>query len=611
MKESHIEGLANHNGPESGVGSRKAVSEAMTGESTGGVLSPENKINSGMPMLLSETEGNIVMDDKGECMTNPAGSETSGMYGNSMCENRESLCSSLKDGNKECAGKNNLQKPAIDGHRRSDSSILPTKSPNKVPKQGAAEAAEGRGLTKGRAGQQNIQRTQSRANEMSNALSRIRQAARRNKGERFTALLHHMTLERLRAAFLGIKRNAAAGVDGVTWDGYEKDLEKNLQDLHTRIHRGAYRAKPSRRGYIPKSDGKQRPLGIATLEDKLVQRAVTDILNAIYEEDFLGYSYGFRPGRKAHEALDALTIGIHKKKVNWVLDADIRGYFQSINHEWLMKFVEYRISDKRILRLIRKWLKCGVIEEGKYTATEEGTPQGSSISPLLSNIYLHYVLDRWVQEWRKIKTKGDIIIVRWADDFVMGFQYRNDAEKFLKELQGRLKKYSLELHPEKTRLIRFGKYASENSKQEDGRTKPETFNFLGFTHYCGKRRNGEFIVKRKTMRKRLTEKLHEVKVELRKRMHHAISQQGSWLQSVVRGYFNYHAIPNNGQAIVRFRYYVTKLWYWTLRRRSQRNRMTWERMGQIVAQWLPPPRILHPWPEQRFAAMTQGKSRMR
>lgn len=489
----------------------------------------------------------------------------------------------------------------MNGRRQSDSPIIPAKLPNKVRDvQGTAEVVEGRGLTKGKAVQQNTFRTQCREKDVPNALHRIRQAAIRNKGEKFTALLHHITPERLRSAFLGIKRKAAAGVDGVTWHWYEEDLDNNLQDLHARIHRGAYRARPSRRKYIPKSDGRQRPLGIATLEDKIVQRAVTEVLSAIYETDFLGFSYGFRPGRLAHEALGALAVGIHRKKVSWVLDADIRGYFDSINHECLVKFVERRVADGRILRLIKKWLKAGVIENGRFEATEEGTPQGASISPLLSNVYLHYALDIWVQNWRKREARGDVIIVRWADDFVMGFQYRDDAERFLKELRERFRKYSLELHPEKTRLIRFGRFASENCKRVDGRRKPETFNFLGFTHYCGVLRDGKFRVKRKTMRKRLTAKLQEVKAELRKRMHQSIRDQGSWLRSVVRGYFAYHAIPENWKAIGAFRIRVAQLWYRSLRRRSQRSRMTWERMGKIIAFWLPLARILHPWPEQRF-----------
>jgi RNA-directed DNA polymerase len=551
------------------------------------------------------------MSKKGERMSDPARSKTSCMHGNSMRENRESLHPSSEGGTEERAGKDKIPKPAMNGCRQSDRPILPTKLPNKVSKtNGAAEAVEGRGLTKGKAIQQNTSRTQGRIQDVPNALDRIRQAALKNKEGQFTALLHHITVERLYTAFLGIKKTAAAGVDGVTWHWYEEDLEANLRDLHARIKRGAYRAKPSRRVYIPKPDGRQRPLGIAALEDKVVQRAVAEVLNAIYEMDFLGFSYGFRIGRRAHEALDALAVGIRSKKVGWVLDADIRGYFDSINHECLMKFIKRRISDGRALRLIKKWLKAGVIEADKFTASEEGAAQGSSISPLLSNIYLHYVLDVWVQQWRKEKARGDVVIVRWADDFVMGFQYRDDAEKFLEELRERFREHSLELHPEKTRLIRFGRFARQGCKS-DGRSKPETFNFLGFTHYCGVSRSGKFMVKRKTMRKRFTAKLHEVKAELRKRMHQAISDQGSWLRSVVRGYFAYHAIPGNWKAIGSFRSQIVKLWYRTLRRRSQRTRLTWERMITLADQWLPLARILHPWPEQRFAAMTQGKSHVR
>jgi group II intron reverse transcriptase/maturase len=446
---------------------------------------------------------------------------------------------------------------------------------------------------------------------VSNALDHVRQAAIRNRKEKFTALLHHVTPERLTKAFFKIKKRARPGTDGVTWSQYEADLDNNIQELHARIHRGAYRAKPSRRAYIPKSDGHLRPLGIAALEDKIVQRAVVEVLNAIYEVDFLGFSYGFRPGRQAHEALDALAIAIQYKKVSWVLDADIRGYFDAINHEWLIKFLEHRIADQRILRLIKKWLRAGVVENGKWSANDGGSPQGASISPLLANIYLHYVLDLWAQQWRKKTAQGDMIIVRWADDFVVGFQNRQDAERFLKELQNRFDKFSLLLHPDKTRLIRFGRFARSNCKRCDGRRKPETFDFLGFTHYCGMSRNGRFMVKRKTMRKRFAAKLSDIKLELKKRMHLPIAEQGSWLRSVVRGYFNYHAIPGNGPAIGLFRFQVTKLWYKTLRRRSQRTKMTWEKIVKIVKHWLPPARILHPWPEQRFFATTQGRSPVR
>lgn len=432
-------------------------------------------------------------------------------------------------------------------------------------------------MTKENASQQNAHRTQGRESAPS-ALERIRQAAIRDRKQRFNALFHHVTEERLKQAFLKIKRNASPGTDGVTWERYEADLDRNIGDLHSRLQRGAYRVKPSRRAYIPKPDGRQRPLGIAALEDKIVQRAVTEVLNAIYEVDFLGFSYGFRPQRQAHVALDALAIGIRFKKISWVLDADIRGYFDAINHDWIVRFLEHRIADRRMLRLIRKWLKAGVIENGEWQASKEGSPQGASISPLLANIYLHYVLDLWVQQWRGRHARGDVIIVRWADDFVVGFQYEEDASRFKEELRDRLKKFSLELHPEKTRLIRFGRFASRDCVRFEGKRKPETFNFLGFTHYCGVNRNGKFMVRRVTLRKRLTAKLHEVKAELRQRMHQPIIEQGTWLASVVRGYFQYHAVPGNWHALGAFRTQCTRLWYKSLRRRSQKSRLNWDRM---------------------------------
>jgi group II intron reverse transcriptase/maturase len=396
----------------------------------------------------------------------------------------------------------------------------------------------------------------------------------------------------------------------VTWEQYEGDLEENLKDLHNRLHRGAYRAKPSRRAYIPKSDGRQRPLGIAALEDKIVQRVVAEVLNAIYEVDFLGFSYGFRRGRRAHEALDALAIGIRHWKISWILDADIRNYFGAINHDWMMRFLEHRIADKRMLRLIKKWLKAGVVEDGVWSANEDGSPQGASISPLLANVYLHYVLDLWAQQWRKRSARGDVIIVRWADDFVVGFQYESEARRFLADLRDRFREFSLELHPEKTRLIRFGRFARQDVRRLDGKKKPETFDFLGFTHYCGVNRNGKFQVGRKTMKKRFTAKLREIKAELRKRMHQELVQQGTWLQSVVRGYFVHHAIPGNFDTLRAFRTQVERHWRRTLRRRSQKTRLTWERMKKYTKVWIPRARILHPWPEQRFAAIIQGRSRM-
>ncbi len=608
MKEAYTEGPASRGGPESCAGARKDTGEALTGVHMGGVLSRDNRCKQGADdVVLSGRQHACAR--KGEGTGNPARSKTSSTYGNSVRENREIPCLPFEDGPKGRAGKVNSRNPAMNGQGKSDNPIVPAKLPNKAG-QPAAEAAEERGLTKENASQLNTHRTQCRESAP-NALERIREAAIRNKGQRFTALFHHITEERLRQAFLKIKRKASPGTDGVTREQYEADLERNVQDLHARLQRGAYRAKPSRRAYIPKADGRQRPLGIAALEDKIVQRAVTEVLNAIYEVDFLGFSYGFRPGRRAHAALDALAIGIRFKKISWILDADIRGYFDAINHDWMIRFLEHRIADERMLRLIKKWLKAGVIENGEWKASEEGSPQGASISPLLANIYLHYVLDLWVQQWRRRQARGDVIIVRWADDFVVGCQYEDEASRFKEALRDRLQKFSLELHPEKTRLIRFGRFARRDCKRFDGRGKPETFNFLGFTHYCGVNLKGKFMVGRLTQRKRLTAKLHEVKAELRERMHHSILEQRDWLTSVIRGYFAYHAVPGNWAALGSFRTQCTRLWFKTLRRRSQKSRLTWDRMKELAKAWLPPARILHPWPEQRFDVFIRGRSRMR
>jgi group II intron reverse transcriptase/maturase len=446
---------------------------------------------------------------------------------------------------------------------------------------------------------------------LQSAQQRIRQAACRDKGLRFTALWHHVyNFDRLWGAYFGLKRNAAPGVDGETWQHYGENLETNLQALADRLKRGAYRAKPVRRAYIPKADGRQRPLGVTALEDKIVQRAVVEVLNAIYETDFLGFSYGFRPGRNPHNALDALYVGIMRKKVNWVLDADIRGFFDAIDHGWLMKFIEHRVADQRVLRHIKKWLNAGVIEDGKRTQAEVGAPQGGSISPLLANVYLHYVFDLWVHQWRKKHAHGDMIIVRFADDFATGFQYREDAERFLENLRERVRKFHLELHPEKTRLIEFGRYAARNRKRV-GAGKPESFDFLGFTHSCDKTRNGKFIVLRQTMRDRMCAKLHELKSELRRRMHRPIPEVGQWLRSVMRGHFQYYAVPRNQRKLHAFKYQVYRLWLRVLRQRSQRHRMTGERMNRLSARWLPPVHVLHPYPEQRLRVMTRGRSPVR
>jgi group II intron reverse transcriptase/maturase len=422
---------------------------------------------------------------------------------------------------------------------------------------------------------------------------------------RFTALLHHIyNLETLRIAYFSLRKEAAPGVDRETWRHYGETLEDRLQDLSHRLKRGAYRAKPVRRVYIPKTDGRMRPLGVPALEDKIVQRAVVEVLNAIYETDFLGFSYGFRPGRSQHQALDALYTGLLTRKVNWVLDVDIRGFFDAISHEWLVKFVEHRIADRRVVRLIQKWLNAGVLEDGKRIRTEEGTPQGGSASPLLANIYLHYVFDLWIQAWRRKLAHGDVIVVRFADDIVLGFQQQADAEQFRAELGERMRQFNLELHPEKTRLLEFGPFAI-NGRKWRGEGKPETFNFLGFTHICVKKRsNGRFTVMRQTVRQRLQAKLNEVKAELQRRMHEPIPEQGKWLRAVVGGHIRYYGVPMNQSALAIFRFRVGWLWQRSLSRRSQKGRVPWDRMRRLIARWLPLPVVCHPYPLRRMGVIT-------
>src|SRR5580704_17107204 len=481
---------------------------------------------------------------------------------------------------------------------KSDSAIVAEKPTNKV-EQSTAEPAEPRAEAEENASQQSTCRAQHRES-VSQALRRIRQAARQRKKEKFTALFHHLTTDLLEDAYNEVKNDAAAGVDGLTWKEYDVKLERNLKDLHTRLHRGAYRALPSRRVYIPKPDGRQRPLAVAALEDKIVQRATVAVLNAIYEEDFLGFSYGFRPGRGAHDALDALAVGISSRRVNFILDADIRSFFDEVSKDWLIRFVEHRIGDKRIIRLIQKWLKAGILEDGIVAVSDKGTGQGAVISPILANVYLHYVLDLWAERWRRREATGDMIIVRYADDFIVGFQHEEDARRFLDTMRQRLQEFALSLHPEKTRLIEFGRLAAENRKRR-GLGKPETFTFLGFVFVCGKSRRGKFLIKRKTRRDRMRVKLQAIKQELRRRMHQSIPEQGRWLKQVVTGYFNYHAVPTNGPTLTAFRFHVTNLWRRTLRRRSQKDWTTKERTARLANDWLPKPRILHPWPDARFA----------
>src|SRR6202051_3127916 len=489
------------------------------------------------------------------------------------------------------------------GPGKSDRCAVPEKSPNKAG-QPVAEGREGRCLPKGTLPQQNASRTPSRSNAPS-ALEGVRQAARKDRKIRFTALLHHIyNLETLRMAYFRLKREAAPGVDGETWRHYGEQLERNLQDLSERLRRGAYRAKPVRRVFIPKADGRQRPLGVPALEDKIVQRAAVEVLNAIYETDFLGFSYGLRPRRSQHQSLDALYTGLLTKKVNWVLDLDIKGFFDGLSHEWLVKFVEHRVADRRVVRLIQKWLNAGVLEDGKRTRVEEGTPQGGSASPLLANVYLHYVFDLWVQAWRQKRAHGDVIVVRFADDIVVGFQSKTDAERFRAELTERMRKFNLEVHPEKTRLLEFGPFAIQN-RQRRGEGKPETFNFLGFTHICVKKRsNGMYTVLRQTIRKRLQSKLSEVKAELQRRMHEPIPEQGKWLQAVVRGHIRYYGVPSNTPALRLFWFQVGRLWHRALSRRSQKGRVLWDRMRRLITRWLPLPTVCHPYPLRRMGVIT-------
>jgi RNA-directed DNA polymerase len=484
------------------------------------------------------------------------------------------------------------------GRGKSDSAIVAVNPTNKAERS-AVEAGEPRAEAKGNASQHRTRRTPSRAS-VTPVLERIRRTARERKKEKFTALLHHVSVAHFEAAFFELKEHAAAGVDGMTWRAYEQDLERNLEDLHARVHRGAYRPLPSRRVYIPKSDGRQRPLAIAALEDKIVQRATAAVLNAIYEEDFLGFSYGFRPRRGAHDAMDALVVGIERRRVNVILDADIRSFFDTVSQEWLIRFVEHRVGDKRIIRLIQKWLRAGVLEDGVVSVSEQGTAQGAVISPLLANIYLHYALDLWANSWRRHEAAGDMIIVRYADDFIVGFEHEGDARRFLDAMRVRLQEFALSLHPEKTRLIEFGRHAEENRRRR-GLGKPETFNFLGFTFICGKSRAGKFLIKRKSRRDRVRAKLKEVRRALRRCMHQSITQQAKWLRQVVRGYFNYHAVPTNNRALAGFRDEVIKGWWRALSRRSQRSSLGWEQMKKLANEWLPQPHTLHPWPNQRFA----------
>lgn len=497
-------------------------------------------------------------------------------------------------------GKDQIRNPNMDVPEESDRVAVSRKSSNKA-EAGACEAAESlerRTRAKENAGRSSTDSTQS-GRTVSPGLERVREKAKEEKGARFTALLHHLSVDLLRASFRKLQKDAAPGVDGMRWKEYETGLEERLADLHSRVHRGTYRAQPSRRVYIPKPDGRQRPLGVAALEDKIVQQAVVEILNAIYEDDFLGFSYGFRPGRSAHDAWDALSVALQFEKVGWVLDADIRSFFDQMSHEWTMEFVQRRVADPRLLRLIRKWLTAGVSEDGEWSETTVGTPQGAVISPLLANIYLHYVLDEWAHAWRQ-QAAGEMFVIRYADDAVFCFQHRAEAERFRKELGERLAAHGLELHPEKTRLIEFGRYA-ESNRRDRGQGPPETFDFLGFTHICGRSREGKFQVKRRTMGKRMRAVLLRIKQELRRRMHEPVVRVGAWLKQVVSGYYRYHCVPGNLPQMARYRHRVELLWRRALRNRGGKRKPSWRKLIPLFERWLPYARVLHPYPRERFS----------
>lgn len=456
---------------------------------------------------------------------------------------------------------------------------------------------EPREVPKGNARPSAKLRAQHRA-RLEDALGRVRKAAARDKTLRFTTLWHHVyDLDRLRETFYRLRKDGAAGPDKVHWREYEANLEANLLDLSSRLRRGAYHAKPVRRVYIPKADGRQRPLGIPALEDKLVQRVTAEVLQAIYETEFRDSSYGFRPGRNQHQALDALSLAI-MKRVSWVLDADIRAFFDTIDHARLMQMLELRIADTRVLRQIKEWLTAGVLEDGTVQETDEGTPQGGSISPLLGNIYLHYAFDLWAECWRRQYARGEVTYFRFADDVVVCFQYREDAERFHAGMRERLAKFHLELHSEKTRLLEFGRFAAQN-RQKQGEGKPETFTFLGFTHFCGLNRKGNFTVLRKSARKKVTAKMKELAGELRRRITEPIEVIGKWLRQVLEGHYQYYAVPRNIAALKWFRKQLTYIWKKTLSRRSQKGYVNWEKMNVLAEEWLPHPRILHPYPGSR------------
>lgn len=606
MKVRYRKGLANHPGPESCGGAREGVVEALTGESAGQPLSREIR-QSGAPTLLSEAEGHIGEGATREPSTSPTRSKTLSMRRSSPnrnCEISSAPAVKLAAGG---SGKALGRTPDIHAGEKSDACVVPMNDPNKgaASKPAQAEGPEGRRAAKRNTEALPAPRTQRRT-RASMGLDGVREAARAAKAAgtevRFTALLHHITPQLLRDSFMKLKRDAAAGVDGVRWREYEEGLDERIGKLWDAVHSGRYRALPSRRVYIPKADGKQRPLGIAALEDKIVQQAVVTVLTPIYEANFLGFSYGFRPGRNQHQALDAVVVGMQTKRVNWVLDADIKAFFDTVDHAWMMRFLEHRIGDTRVLRLIRKWLTAGVVENGHKTDVRVGTPQGAVISPLLANIYLHYVFDLWAHRWRGRHARGDVMIVRYADDSVLGFESKSDVDRFIEDMKVRFAQFGLTLNEDKTRVLQFGRFAAQ-ARAKQGLAKPPTFDFLGFTHICGaSRSNGWFQLKRLTSAKRMRARLKAIREALMRRMHEPIPVVGRWLRRVVQGYFNYHAVPGNVDRLDAFRKDVSRAWLHALRRRGQRGRMPWARFVRLIERYLPRARVLHPYPHQRFAS---------
>jgi len=465
-----------------------------------------------------------------------------------------------------------------------------------------AESLEERRLAKRNPGKQSTDRTQDRE-AVDHALNRIRKAVRRDRGKRLTTLWHHVYSEAtLREAYRKLNPTSSPGVDGQSWQDYGEGLDDRITELSARLKRMGHRPQAVLRKYIPKENGKQRPIGMPVLEDKIIERALVMVLEVIYEEEFENFSYGFRPGRSPHKALDALYMGMISRKINWVLDADLSGYFDAIDHDWLVRMLEHRIADKRVVRYIIRCLKAGVVEDGYWREQGRGSPQGGCISPLLANIFLHYVLDGWVKKWRKTQAKGDVIIVRYADDFVVGFQSQHEARQFYQDLLGRLEKFGLELNEEKTRLIEFGRFAARD-RQNRGEGKPETFDFLGFTHICGKDRKGKFQLKRKTMGKRMRGKLRSLKIEMSKRRSYRIPEMGRWLNRVLQGHFNYYGVPGNFRSLKGFRQAVIMLWRRWITRKSQRSKASYRRLYRLANRWLPHASIRHPYPSERLCVV--------